>query len=197
MKQFISMFALILVFVLAIIIYKITQIPVIPTHNHANFAIFENNNLVDYSDIKYMDIKPCRVGPNDPLYNKKQDNIHLHNNEGKIVHAHQDGITWADLFIKLKYNLTDSKKVHFYLNKNLTDKTVLNKVIKKNETLMLKVGDSESVPNINQNEALKTQYDSIGEKSDHYNTNITSSENCSATDKRTLLNRLKIAILVW
>jgi hypothetical protein len=195
MKKIIAAICAIFIIGVIVLVVKAFQIPEKPTHYHANFGIYENNIPIDYSEAKYMDLKPCTVDQHDPLLNNKNENIHLHNLEGKTIHLHQDGISWDDVLKKLKYDYSKANTL-IYLDKNLVDAAELKKVIKNNQTLFIHVGKVDSVE-VDQNPTLKSEYAAIGNKSAFYNSAGSSIENCGGVDKRTFLNRLQIALYKW
>ena len=75
-------------------------------HYHAGFQVYNNGQLVDFSDWKYMDTKPCTA--NGQEIGHQDDQImkaHLHEQVGDVVHVHREPAYWRDLFINSKYPL--------------------------------------------------------------------------------------------
>jgi len=75
-------------------------------HLHAGFVVFKDNKQVDFSDPKYMFIKPCTIGEE---YEEEEDEqiekAHLHNQIGDVVHVEREGSIWKDLFTNLEYDI--------------------------------------------------------------------------------------------
>ena len=94
--------------------------PVIPTekiHYHAGFVVFENGKKLDFSDNKYMSIKPCTLnGEEDETKEDPQvEKAHLHDNVGDVVHIEEEGAIWRDLFTNIKFEV-DYSRVAGYIN---------------------------------------------------------------------------------
>ncbi len=101
-------------------------------HYHAGFVVFENDKRQDFSDVKYMHIKPCTVkGKDNTESESDEDNqiekAHLHDYVGDVVHVHREDVIWKDLFTNLKYNI-DYAKATAYINgkevKNFQDQEI-------------------------------------------------------------------------
>lgn len=197
MKKTVIFVALALLAVIVGIIIKAFMVPELSIHYHANFGIIKEEKLVDFSDTKYMNLKPCTVNEADPLLEPKSENIHLHNNEGTVVHLHTDGVTWSELFTKLKYNLPSVSQMQLYFNQKKVGSDILKQVIKPDDTLMIHIGSDSKVASVNDNAELKSQYNQLGTKSKYYNSQKGTAENCGLVEKRTFRDRLKVAILKW
>lgn len=89
-------------------------------HYHAGFVVFENGKKLDFSDTKYMFIKPCTVnGSDDNTSGDEQiEKAHLHDNVGDVVHIETKDAVWSDLFTNIKFPV-DYLKVTGYINGNL------------------------------------------------------------------------------
>ena len=94
----------------------------IDTHFHANFAIFINNNKVDLSKDKYMEpVLSCSL--NEQKDKTALERVHMHLNNGGLIHVHDTHVTWADFF----------SNINFYISTNtIVDDT--NNVYKSNDT---------------------------------------------------------------
>ena len=93
-------------------------------HYHAGFVVFENLKKVDFSDIKYMSIAPCKVhgSTGSPQVEEmmtaeeeQKEKAHLHDGVGDVVHVHVKDSKWGDLFTNIKYQV-DYSKVTAYIN---------------------------------------------------------------------------------
>lgn len=73
-------------------------------HYHAGFVVFENNKKLDFSDNKYMNLKPCSLDQKDDDSPEEiqLEKAHLHDNVGDVVHVEREGAKWNDLFSNLK-----------------------------------------------------------------------------------------------
>lgn len=196
MKKVLMISAVLLAIIISVLAVKTMLVPEKPAHYHANFGVYENGQVLDYSEAKYMDLKPCTVDQKDPLLNDKMENIHLHNLEGKTVHIHQDGVSWNDVLNKLKYDYNSKKDLHVFLDKKKVDSSELKKVIGNDQTLFIHMGALDN-DNIDENPTLKAEYDAIGKKSVFYNSTKSPAENCGGVEKRTLPQRFKVALLKW
>jgi protein-disulfide isomerase len=70
-------------------------------HTHANFKVYINGTAVDFSLAKYEG-----AGGKD-----LDENIHLHDNKGDLIHIHKQGITLGEFFTSLKFELPKSAKL--------------------------------------------------------------------------------------
>lgn len=86
-------------------------------HYHAGFVAFENGNKLDFSDTKYMFIKPCTVeGEEDESIEDSQlEKAHLHDNVGDVVHIEGEDAVWGDLFTNIKFPV-DYSEVTAFIN---------------------------------------------------------------------------------
>lgn len=66
-------------------------------HVHADFAVHMNGNKLDFSQTKYQ----SSVG------HEKDQHVHLHDGDGKVVHRHAEGVTFAQFLTSLGYKLTN------------------------------------------------------------------------------------------
>ena len=91
--------------------------PAKPIHFHAGFVVFDNGKKVDFSNMKYMTIEPCKVDTNEvqTAAEIQHDKAHLHDGVGDVVHVHVKGAVWGDLFENINYPL-DYSKVTAFIN---------------------------------------------------------------------------------
>src|SRR5438105_4765559 len=84
-------------------------------HYHAGFVVFENNKKLDFSDSKYMNLRPCVANEKDNETPEAvaEDKAHLHDNVGYIVHIERDGAVWKDLFTNLRFPIDYTKTTGF------------------------------------------------------------------------------------
>ncbi len=113
-------------------------------HYHAGFQVYKNNKLVDFSDLKYMDDKPCMVnGKTIDSGNDQLEKAHLHDLVGDVVHIHRNSVYWRDVFINLKYSL-NGEKVEGYIAGKKVD-NILNYPIKTYDILILFVDSHKDI----------------------------------------------------
>lgn len=79
--------------------------PDVPTHYHANWAIFADGERVDLAAERYMeDVVRCKA---DPMRVDPEDRVHLHNMNPDVVHVHDGGATWGHLLANLGFGVGD------------------------------------------------------------------------------------------
>lgn len=67
-------------------------------HYHAGFQIYQDGELLDFSDPEFMYLGSCGdMGSSGSL----RDKVHLHDRIGDIIHIHASGVTWSDMFQSL------------------------------------------------------------------------------------------------
>jgi hypothetical protein len=112
-------------------------------HYHAGFVVFQNNKKLDFSDNKYMYIKPCAVnGKEDQTnVNPQMEKAHLHDNVGDVVHVEESGPVWRDLFINIKYSFTENDTTG-YINGKLV-KPFLSVPIHPDDSLVVFIGEND------------------------------------------------------
>lgn len=133
--------------------YKMLTAPK-KVHYHAGFVVFQNDKKLDFSDFKYMRVKPCDdVKGNDTDDDIQAEKAHLHDQVGDVVHIERGGAYWRDLFTNINYKI-DYSKTKTYLNgKELED--FQNTKITPYESLVVLVGKNSSN---HENEAVTKQY---------------------------------------
>lgn len=107
-------------------------------HYHAGFKVFVDGKEADFSDFKYMSVKPCTTEEYDD--NDNDSHIHLHDGNGRVVHVHTEGFKWGDLFKSLHYTFEPTKQVTGFLNGKETS-DILNKPIVAYDSIVIFVGD--------------------------------------------------------
>lgn len=109
---------LIVLLFISTVLYKLFAKPTVhqTVHYHAGFIVYKDGERVDFSESKYMSVKPCEIVPDEPSPLEIQmDKGHLHENVGDVVHVHTEGAKWGDLFANLKYPI-DYSLVSAYIN---------------------------------------------------------------------------------
>lgn len=112
-------------------------------HYHAGFLVFKNNKKVNFSDWKYMNIKPCdtETGGKKLDEDEQLEKAHLHDLVGDVVHIEQEGALWKDLFINIRYRVDQDKITAFINGKKMTN--YADQPINKSDSLVLFMGDND------------------------------------------------------
>lgn len=126
------------------ILYPVKKLtPLRKVHFHAGFVVFEHNQKLDFSDNKYMYIKPCvangkeEEGPE----NEQMEKAHLHDGVGDVVHIEARGATWLDLFTNIGYPIDYMKATGYLNNKKVTDFQKLP--IRAFDSLVVFIGEND------------------------------------------------------
>lgn len=145
----IKIFAPLLIVILIIGLYyffntsrKIESSSETKVHYHAGFVVFKDSKKVDYSDTKYMQIKPCLTEGQEERGTAEDEQIekaHLHDNVSDVVHVEANNAKWGDLFANVKYDLDYSKTTAFVNGQKV--KNIKNYPIKAYDSLILFIGD--------------------------------------------------------
>lgn len=88
-------------------------------HYHAGFQVYVDNKLQDFSDLRYMNVRPCGG-----IFNREDDQIekaHLHDTVGDVVHVHREHAVWGDLFKNIGFTIPTSTEFVGYLNGTRTE----------------------------------------------------------------------------
>lgn len=126
-------------------------------HMHAGFQVYKNDQLVDFSDFKYMSVKPC--GEDTHVDGKggysKFDDIHLHDSVGDIIHLHTGDVTWSDIFTSLNYSINpsvqgyiDGEKVDAILTTRIEDLSSATFILGSVSDLQQKIDDRVPIEKI-------------------------------------------------
>lgn len=120
-------------------------------HYHANFALFVNGQQDEFKSFTYYEeVAAC----SDPSASNPKVRVHMHDNKAGLVHVHDGGVTWGQLFENLGYTLgddvlattkdvfpdgKDDNKLSFVLNGEPTN-DIANKVIESEDRLLINYG---------------------------------------------------------
>jgi hypothetical protein len=139
-------------------------------HYHAGFQVYKQNQLQDFSDLKYMHLESCTETEAFPkaIEDEQIEKAHLHNGVGDVVHVHRDNSVWGDLFHNLNYPLEASATA--YLNsKPVVD--FLTLPIEPYDTLVVVQGEASNLDQMTLNvptreyiETVEAQSETSGEK---------------------------------
>ncbi len=117
-------------------------------HYHAGFQVYVDNEIQDFSDLKYMSLKPCKLHEEEAELTPEQiqnEKAHLHDVVGDVVHSHQEGAIWGDLFTNIGYEIPDETR-QAYVNGELYDGDIFTKPIEAYESVVILVGSNDDVP---------------------------------------------------
>lgn len=126
--------------ILSLFIYRSMTAPE-EVHFHAGFVVFNQGEKQDFSDYKYMHIKPCGEEEHEELSEEEEQNekAHLHDNVGDVVHVHRDNATWKDLFTNMHVPIDYSKITAFVNGEKISN--FANKPIKAYDSAVIFIGD--------------------------------------------------------
>jgi hypothetical protein len=120
-------------------------------HHHANFAVYKDGQMVDFSNSVYME-ETSRCNITTDIH--AEDRIHLHDNKGNLVHVHMAASTWGDLFANLSWGIgngylvdqfgqiytgTGDKNLFFFINGKKVDNPT-NEIVKSTDRLLVWYG---------------------------------------------------------
>lgn len=121
------------------LLYKEKNVKEKEVHYHAGFKVFIDGKQVDFSDFKYMSVKPCTTEEHDEDDNDSK--IHLHDGNGHVVHIHADGFKWGDLFKSLNYSFDPAKPIKGFINGEETS-DILNMPIVAYDSIVILAGNA-------------------------------------------------------
>lgn len=104
-------------------------------HYHAGFKIYVGDQLQDYSSSEFMEVLECTVDSN-----HIESAVHLHNNDGDVVHVHGKGMTWGNLIEYVKLSTQNKQLVALVNQQPVVDLTSIH--INPNDSLVLFVDSS-------------------------------------------------------
>jgi hypothetical protein len=174
--------------------------PPLPTHYHANWALFVNGARVDLSGSQYMEEVTACVPAGETILPTQR--THMHEGNHDIVHVHDDGATWGHLMANLGFGLGDDflmlhsgeRYVADGVNslKYIVDGQIVlpayNRVIRSTERLLISYGP-ESVEDV-----IATQFPQVASTAAEYNTRPDPA-GCSGAAEMTLGQKLRYTFL--
>ena len=134
-------------------------------HYHAGFQVYKDNELVDFTDSKYMNFRPCSEGEDHHDLSPEEEQIekaHLHDNIGDVVHVHLDGAIWQDLFTNIDYELGE---IEGYLNGERVE-NVLELPIEEYDSVVIFEGDNADIDGKIENRIEKEWIIEVGNMSE-------------------------------
>lgn len=113
-------------------------------HYHAGFVVFQNDKKINFSDFKYMRVKPCTEDKDheDSDEDIQTEKAHLHDLVGDVVHVEQENAYWRDLFTNIDYKL-DYPSATAYINGSKI-KNFENLKIQPYDSLVILIGSNKT-----------------------------------------------------
>lgn len=111
-------------------------------HFHAGFQVYENDKLLDFSDLKYMQVVPCTADGAEIHMDEQIEKAHLHDNIGDVVHVHREGAVWSDLFKNIKYNI-DPRNINIAYKNGKVEQNILKSPIQPYDSIIISVGKNK------------------------------------------------------
>jgi hypothetical protein len=173
--------------------------PPVPTHYHANWALFVNGQRVDLSGSQYMEEVTACVPVGQTILPTQR--THMHAGTQDVVHGHDDGVTWGHLMANLGFGLgedflilggdryvADGTNSLKYIADGQVVLPAYNRVIRSTERLLISYGP-ESV-----DEVIATQFPQVASTAAEYNTRPDPA-GCAGAAEMTLAQKLRYAFL--
>jgi hypothetical protein len=174
--------------------------PSVPTHYHANWAVFVNGQRVDLSGSQYMEEVTACVPVGQTILPTQR--THMHEGNQDIVHVHDDGVTWGHLMANLGFGLgedflilhggdryvADGERTLKYIADGQVVLPAYNRVIRSTERLLISYGP-ETVE-----EVVATQFPQVASTAAEYNTRPDPA-GCAGAAEMTLGQKLRYAFL--
>ncbi|MEK7185911.1 MAG: hypothetical protein AAB675_00925 [Patescibacteria group bacterium] len=162
-KKIIGIIAVIILVVVSYFTYSTVRKITTPekVHYHAGFVVFKDDKKIDFSDFKYMRIKPCTEDEEheDSDEDIQTEKAHLHDFVGDVVHVEEKNAHWRDLFSNINHKIDYSKAVAFINGKKVSQ--FENRKIQPDESLIILIGNNKST---HLQDAVSKSY--INEKAD-------------------------------
>jgi pimeloyl-CoA synthetase len=110
-------------------------------HYHAGFVVFQDDKKLDFSDNKFMNIKPCTKNEEEHEEDEQLEKAHLHDNVGDVIHVEQKNAKWKDLFTNIHFSIDYSKVTAYVNSKKVTD--FENQEIHPYDSAVIFIGDND------------------------------------------------------
>jgi hypothetical protein len=114
-------------------------------HIHAGFIVYNNGKQEDFSDFRYMEVKPCGGDHQEKLTaeEEQREKAHLHDGIGDVVHVHRKGAKWGDLFKNINYPVV-AAKLNVYINGELIRDSLTREIVPY-ESIIFVVGSVDGI----------------------------------------------------
>lgn len=194
-KKLIAIPTLLSFLILGMVAYRISQVPAVPVHYHANFAVFVDGKQIDFTKPQLMHIAPCATDTHvslDPM-----ENVHLHDGIGNVVHLHMRGITWKTFFDAIQFDylpLTQDRSLTVYRNgKSVSPGILFENEIGREDRILVHIATESGAQLVSQVPLLQKEDEKVGNNAKDYDEGKIGIEKCGADGKRSLWQRAKIA----
>ncbi len=176
------------------VVFKISKVPTIPVHYHANFAVFIDGVQKDFTKPSLMHIKPCTNDESES--SEPEENVHLHDQVGNVVHLHAAGISWRTFFHSIKFDLnsfTNEKELSVYSKGEKVSPGYLDQEIQKQDQVLIHIASESAAAKIVDDSNLIKESEAVGTSAAEYDAGKGGAEKCGAVGSRTLWQRFKLA----
>jgi hypothetical protein len=174
--------------------------PPVPTHYHANWALFVNGQRVDLSGQQYMEEVTACVPVGQTILPTQR--THMHEGNQDVVPVHDDGVTWGHLMANLGFGLgedflilhggdryvTDGERSLKYIADGDVVLPAYNRVIRSTERLLISYGPETAA------EVIATQFPRVASTAAEYNTRPDPA-GCAGAAEMTFGQKLRYAFL--
>lgn len=182
-------FGMLWVFSMRFIFYSPEEV-----HYHANFGVFINGEREQFESFTYYEeVTSCTQDESE----NPRGRVHLHQPDNYVVHVHDNGATWGNLFENMGLNLTNSSvqisnntytdgeggELVFILNGEST-RSIANTTIGDTDKLLISFGDSST--------DVMAQYNEIPADASEFNDEYDPG-GCSGSGEPTLRDRFNHA----
>ena len=116
-----------------------------PVHFHAGFYVYVDGVLQDFSKAEFMHFESCNI--NTQLNKNTSSSVgkaHLHDNVGDVVHIHEKGAKWGDLFMSINYYFPVGKSIQGFKNGKAIS-NILKAEIHPYDSVIIVVGDTKRI----------------------------------------------------
>lgn len=194
MKKILLPAVILVVFAIGFVTYKLSTVPTTPVHYHANFAIFIDGKQVDFTKPSLMHIKPCTNDESES--SEPEENVHLHDQVGNVVHLHAAGISWRTFFHSIKFDLnsfTNEKELSVYSKGEKVSPGYLDQEIQKQDQVLFHIASESAAAKIADDSNLIKESEAVGTSAAEYDAGKGGAEKCGVIGNRTLFQRFKLA----
>lgn len=134
-------------------------------HIHAGFKVFVDNQIQDFSGLKFMKLTNCGAEENGQDVDEQLEKAHLHDKIGNIVHIHRKGVKWGDLFKNLNFRFDGQKPLTGYINGKKAD-VILDQPIRAFDSVIIISGKVNNLENKIKNMVPRKKIEQIEENSE-------------------------------
>ena len=150
----------VLILFIIVIVYSVFFYEEKEYHTHADFKVYVNSSFINFSIDKYQS---TQVKTHHPF-------VHLHDNNGEVIHHHDKGLTLGMFFDSFNMSLTEGCFIDEYNNSYCTNETyefnvyVNDKEIKKPQDYIFEDLDRVLIVHTNKGGSLNYLFDQVSDK---------------------------------